>query len=64
MVLQSDAVTGTEQQIPANYFVQIKDIISIKFLTLVLIMMMILIFIITSHIYHKIKKISLWKVII
>ena len=55
MVLQSDAVTGTEQQIPANYFVQTKDIISIKFLTLVLIMMMILIFIITSHIYHKIK---------
>ena len=55
MVLQSDAVTGTEQQIPANYFVHTKDIISIKFLTLVLIMMMILIFIITSHIYHKIK---------
>ena len=55
MVLQSDAVTGAEQQIPANYFVQTKDIISIKFLTLVLIMMMILIFIITFHIYHKIK---------
>ena len=30
MVLQSDAVTGAEQQIPANYFVQTKDIISIK----------------------------------
>ena len=55
MVLQSDAVTGAEQQIPANYFVQTKDIISIKFLTLVLIMMMILIFIITFHIYHKIE---------
>ena len=55
MVLQSDAVTGAEQQIPANYFVQTKDIISIKFLTLVLIMMMILIFIITFHIYHNLK---------
>ena len=56
MVLQSDAVTGAEQQIPANYFVQTKDIISIKFLTLALIMMMmILIFIITFHIYHNLK---------
>ena len=55
MVLQSDAVTGTEQQIPANYFVQTKDIISIEFLTLVLIMMMILSFIITFHIYHNLK---------